>query len=60
MGTESCCESGPGICNVCPGNNRETDQAGSSDVKINNDEATPYSFADSNGNVRSFVHSGIL
>ncbi|CBI39364.3 hypothetical protein VitviT2T_028843 [Vitis vinifera] len=56
LGTESCCESGPGICNAYPGNNRETDQAGSSDVKINNDEATPYSFADSNGNVSSSTH----
>ncbi|KAJ9675902.1 hypothetical protein PVL29_024730 [Vitis rotundifolia] len=56
LGTESCCESGPGTCNACPGNNRDTDQAGSSDVKINNDEATPYSFADSNGNVSSSAH----
>ena len=39
-GTESCCESATGICNACLGNNRETDQAGSSDVKINNDEVT--------------------
>lgn len=41
---------------MCPRNNTEADQAGDNDVKINNDEVTPYSFADSNGNVRSFVH----